>query len=61
LLWSFLINVRASVAVKMEISPWYALTTPFGAAVFGAMMFTSAWKVMTRTGVTWKGRVYASK
>ena len=61
LLWSFLINVRAGVAIKMEISPWYALTTPLGAAVFGAMMFTSAWKVISRSGVTWKGRVYASK
>jgi len=61
LLWLFLINVRASVAVKMEISPWYALTIPLGAAVFGAMMFTSAWKVISRSGVTWKGRIYASK
>jgi len=61
LLWAYLIYVRARVAVKMQISPWYALTTPLGAGVFGAMMFTSAWRVVTRRGVTWKGRVYASK
>jgi chlorobactene glucosyltransferase len=61
LLWGYLIYVRARVAVNMEISPWYALTTPLGAGVFGAMMFTSAWRVVTRRGVTWKGRVYASK
>lgn len=61
LLWIYLIHVRARVAVKMEISPWYALTTPLGAGVFGAMMFASAWKVVTRRGVTWKGRVYASE
>jgi chlorobactene glucosyltransferase len=61
LLWVYLIYVRARVAIKMMISPWYALTTPLGAGVFGAMMFTSAWRVMTRRGVTWKGRMYASK
>jgi chlorobactene glucosyltransferase len=61
LLWAYLIHVRARVARNMEISPWYALTTPLGAGVFGAMMFTSAWKVVTRKGVTWKGRVYASE
>jgi len=59
-LWTFLIYVRAHAAIKMEISPWYAFTTPLGAAVFGAMMLTSAWKVIARKGVTWKGRVYAS-
>jgi len=61
LFWSYLIYARANVATKMEISPWYALTTPLGAGVFGAMMFTSAWKVVSRNGVTWKGRVYTSK
>jgi hypothetical protein len=61
LLWGYLIFMRARVATNMNISPWYALTTPLGAGVFGAMMFTSAWKVMSRTGVTWKGRVYGAK
>jgi chlorobactene glucosyltransferase len=61
ILWLSLIYARVQVATKMEISPWYALTTPLGAAVFGAMMFTSAWKVISRRGVTWKGRVYASE
>jgi chlorobactene glucosyltransferase len=61
LFWLYLLYARAMVATKMDISPWYAFTTPVGAAVFGAMMFTSAWRVVTRKGVTWKGRVYASK
>ena len=61
ILWAHLIYVRARVAVNMEISPGYALTTPLGAAVFGAMMFTSAWKVISRTGVSWKGRTYGAK
>jgi chlorobactene glucosyltransferase len=60
LLWSYLIYARVMVARKMEISPWYAFTTPLGAALFGAMMFTSAWKVISHKGVTWKGRSYQS-
>jgi len=61
LLWVYVIYVRVIIARKMEISPWYAFTTPLGAGVFGAMMFTSAWKVISRKGVTWKGRIYASE
>lgn len=61
LLWSYLIYARAMIALKMEISPWYALTTPLGAGVFGAMMFASAWKVVSRKGITWKGRLYVSE
>ena len=60
LLWAYMIYARSIIALKMGISPWYSLTTPLGAAVFGAMMFTSAWNVLSRKGVTWKGRVYAS-
>jgi chlorobactene glucosyltransferase len=61
LLWAYVLYVRVQVATKLEISPWYALTTPLGAGVFSAMMFTSAWKVISRKGVTWKGRVYTSE
>lgn len=61
LLWAYMIYVRVQIATKMKISPWYAFTTPLGAGVFGAMMFTSAWKVISRKGVTWKGRVYTSE
>jgi chlorobactene glucosyltransferase len=57
-LWLYLLVVRAQIAEKMNIPRWYALTTPLGAAVFGAMMLTSAWRVVTRKGVTWKGRIY---
>jgi len=57
-LWSVLIYARAEVAHKMNIPRWYALTTPLGAAVFAAMMFTSAWKVLSGQGVTWRGRRY---
>jgi chlorobactene glucosyltransferase len=59
LLWVLLIHERAKVARKLEISPWYAFTTPPGAAVFAAMMLASTWKVVSGRGVTWKGRVYS--
>ena len=60
-LWAYLIKVRADASTKMKISSWYALTTPLGAGVFAAMMFTSAWKVLSRKGVTWKGRTYGAQ
>jgi chlorobactene glucosyltransferase len=60
-LWAYLIFVRAGAALNMEISPWYALTTPLGAGVFGAMMLTSAWKVISGQGVSWRGRSYKPK
>jgi hypothetical protein len=61
LLWAYLIHMRAQVARKMEISRWYAFTIPLGAAVFAAMMITSAVRVISGKGVTWKGRMYAPK
>lgn len=57
-LWALVIYVRARVASGMGISVWYALTLPLGAAVFAAMMFTSAWRVLSGKGVAWKGRMY---
>ena len=60
-LWAYLVHMRAKVAVNMDIPPGYALTTPLGAGVFGAMMLTSAWRVVARKGVTWKGRIYGAK
>jgi chlorobactene glucosyltransferase len=57
-LWAYLIYMRAKAAAKMEIPAWYAWTTPLGAGVFAGMMLTSAWRVLSGKGVTWKGRVY---
>ena len=57
-LWMFIIYARVRVSIGMGISPWYALTLPLGAAIFAAMMFTSAWRVLSGRGVTWKGRTY---
>lgn len=59
--WGYLVYVRSVAARKMEIPRWYAWTTPLGAGVFAAMMLTSAWKVISGQGVTWRGRKYRSK
>ncbi|MBE0669858.1 MAG: glycosyltransferase [Anaerolineales bacterium] len=58
LVWGYLIYMRVKIASNMRISRWYALTTPLGAGVFAAMMLTSAWKVLSGQGVTWRGRNY---
>ena len=58
LVWAYIILARMKVNHLMGISRWYALTTPLGAGVFAAMMLTSAWKVLSGQGVTWKGRRY---
>ena len=50
----------AAVWGTLVFSAWYALTTPLGAGVFATMMFASAWKVLSRRGVTWKGRRYST-
>jgi chlorobactene glucosyltransferase len=59
--WVYMVFARVRVARKMEISPWYAFSTPLGSAIFAAMMITSAFRVLTGKGVTWKGRSYASR
>ena len=59
--WGSILYYRAKVAHGMGISRLYALTTPLGAGVFAAMMVTSAWKVLSGQGVTWKGRKYDPK
>lgn len=61
IIWVLILFFRARVAAQMGIPKWYALTTPLGAGVFAAMMFTSAWKVLSGKGVTWKGRLYDPK
>ncbi len=58
LVWGYLLYFRVLIARKMNISSWYALTTPLGAGIFAAMMLTSAWKVISGQGVTWRGRTY---
>jgi len=56
--WAALLWARAAVSHGLGISRLYALTVPFGAGLFAAIMLTSAWKVLSGRGVTWKGRAY---
>jgi chlorobactene glucosyltransferase len=58
LLWGYLVFWRVRVLRVMHIPSWYALTIPLGAAIFAAMMFASTWKILSGSGVTWKGRRY---
>ena len=60
LLWLYLLYKRVQATQAYRISPAYALTLPLGALVFTAMMFASAFKVLSRQGVAWRGRVYKS-
>jgi len=60
-LWAALLAIRARVAHEMGISRWWAVTLPLGAGVFAAMMLTSALKVLSGKGVTWKGRAYLGR
>ena len=61
LVWGYILGQRWRVNRLMGIPGWYALTTPLGAGVFAAMMISSAWKVLSGQGVTWKGRRYDPK
>jgi glycosyltransferase involved in cell wall biosynthesis len=56
LTWLAVALVRTEVSHELGISRWYALTLPLGAAIFAAMMLTSA--LRGRRGVRWKGRTY---
>jgi chlorobactene glucosyltransferase len=58
IVWAALLWARATVSHGLGISSWYALTVPVGAGLFAAIMLTSAWKVLSGRGVTWKGRSY---
>ncbi len=58
IVWGALLWARANVSRGLGLSRWYSLTVPLGAGLFAAIMLTSAWKVLSGRGVTWKGRKY---
>lgn len=57
-LWGYLFWKRLQACQAFGIPEWYALTFPLGALIFTAMMFTSAYNVISGRGVSWKGRRY---
>jgi chlorobactene glucosyltransferase len=60
-LWAYLIYWRVRASLAFKISPLYAITLPLGALIFTAMMFASAFRVLSGQGVTWKGRTYTER
>ncbi len=56
--WLYLLFWRIRVALHLNIPLWSTLFTPLGALLFSAMMFASAWNVLSGRGVRWKGRTY---
>lgn len=58
LVWLYLLFWRYRAAKHLGIPRWSILFTPLGAALFAAMMLTSAWNVLSGRGVRWKGRRY---
>ena len=55
---SWLLHVLVMVIVirRSDVSHAYALTVPLGVALLYAMLFDSSIRIITGTGVTWKGR-----
>jgi chlorobactene glucosyltransferase len=58
ILWGYLLVKRLQACRAFGIRAWYAFTFPLGAIIFTAMMFASAYYVISGRGVSWKGRRY---
>jgi hypothetical protein len=54
--WLLQVIVLATVSIRSEVSPAYALTAPLGLSLLYAMLFDSSIRITTGKGVTWKGR-----
>jgi hypothetical protein len=61
IVWAALLWARGNVSRGLGISRLYALTVPLGAGLFAAIMLTSAWKILSGQGVSWRGRIYRPK
>ncbi|WP_201393102.1 glycosyltransferase [Ktedonobacter sp. SOSP1-85] len=56
-LWA-LLSYRFWLNRKLGLPRWQALTHPLGAAIFEGILARSAWLVLSRKGVQWRGRTY---
>lgn len=54
--WLIQVAIFAFINFSWDIPVAYALAVPLGHALFVAILFNSAFKIVTGTGVTWKGR-----
>jgi chlorobactene glucosyltransferase len=53
-----LLAYRTWLNRQMQVPWYYALTHPLAGALFDAILAQSAWRVLTRKGVDWRGRQY---
>jgi glycosyltransferase involved in cell wall biosynthesis len=53
------LGFHAGTAWVMRASPWYALTQPLGAAIFGYMLMRSTIVTLRQGGIVWRGTFYA--
>jgi hypothetical protein len=56
LVWAIQVTIFAVINLSWDLPIAYALTVPLGHALFVAILFNSAFKIMSGSGVTWKGR-----
>lgn len=56
LVWAIQVTTFAIVNARWKTPIAYALTVPLGHALFVAILFNSAFRIATGSGVTWKGR-----
>ena len=54
--WLLQVALGALINHSWEVPLRYALTAPLGFALFVAMLVHSAWLILTKRGVKWKGR-----
>jgi len=60
-LWIYGLNIYVTYQNNRaySIPTWYALSTPLSALAFLSLLFGSMYKVFTKKGLKWKGRVYS--
>ncbi|HEY0386429.1 MAG TPA: glycosyltransferase family 2 protein [Pyrinomonadaceae bacterium] len=56
LVWAIEVATFAIINFSWSVPVAYALTVPLGHALFVAILFNSAFRIATGSGVTWKGR-----
>lgn len=56
LVWAIQVAIFAFINLSWKLPIAYAFAAPLGHALFVAILFNSAFKIATGSGVTWKGR-----
>ena len=53
-----LLAYHISIDKELRVPWYYAFAYPLSAALFEGILAQSAWRVLTRQGVDWRGRQY---